>query len=48
MTTVAGLLQSLTKDDTWIDDSIDRMTRRYTVAIIAIELLVVYGGGFLR
>lgn len=48
MTTVAGLLQGLTKDDTWIDDGIDRMTRRYTVAIIAVELLVVYGGGFLR
>jgi len=48
MTTVVGLLQKLTKDDNWIDDGIDRMTRRYTVAIIAIELLVVYGGGFLR
>jgi len=48
MTAVVGLLQGLTKDDTWIDDGIDRMTRRYTVALIAIELLVVYGGGFLR
>lgn len=48
MTAVVGLLQGLTKDDSFIDDGIDRVTRRYTVAIIALELLVVYGGGFLR
>lgn len=48
MSVVIGLLQALTRDDCWIDDSTDRLTRRYIVAVVAIQLLVVYGGGFLR
>ena len=48
MATVAGLLQKLSKDDSWIDDSTDRAIRRYVVIVVSFQLLVVYGGGFLR
>ena len=42
------MLQKLSRDNCWIDDTTDRITRRYIVAVVAVQLLVVYGGGFLR
>ena len=48
MAAIAGMLQKLTRDDNWIDDTVDRMSRRTIVAVVAVQLLVVYGGGFLR
>jgi len=47
MSFIADAFQEI-GSNSWIDDHIDRMGRRYIVAIIGIQLTLIFGGEFIR
>jgi len=47
MSFIADAFQEI-GSNSWIDDHVDRMGRRYIVAIIGIQLTLIFGGEFIR